>query len=138
MILIKQKSDILGTFASSLCLVHCIATPFIFIAQTCSATCCETAPVWWQFIDYMFLVISLFAILWSTKNTNINWIKPLLWLSWLTLLIVILNEKFGWFSLANFAIYIPAFSLIILHLYNRKHCKCNIDKCCVNEKSKIH
>ncbi len=134
MILIKQKPDTFGTLASSLCLIHCVATPFLFIAQTCSTTCCETAPIWWQSIDYIFLVISFFAIYWSTQTTSINWIKPLLWLSWISLLMVIVNEKLKWFPLVEAIIYIPAFVLMILHLYNKKYCKCSTDTCCTNEK----
>jgi len=133
MILIKQKSDILGTIVSSLCLIHCIATPFLFITQTSTATCCDGPPSWWKFIDYFFLTISFIAIYWSTKTTTIKWIKPLLWLSWFALLIVIMNEKLGIFPLAEAVIYIPAFALMILHLYNKKHCNCSTDKCCVNE-----
>ena len=37
-----------------LCLVHCIATPFIFITQACTASCCAESPIWWQSIDYVF------------------------------------------------------------------------------------
>jgi len=133
MISINQKPDILGTFASSLCLIHCVATPFIFIAQSCTATCCEAAPIWWKPIDYIFLVISFFAIYWSTKTTTIIWIKPMLWLSWLGLASIILNEKLELIPLAESAIYFPAIALVILHLYNRKYCKCETDKCCVNE-----
>jgi len=133
MFLIKQKSDILGTFASSLCLLHCIATPFLFIAKAGSVSCCDITLTWWKFIDYFFLVISFLAIFWSTTTTNIGWIKPSLWLSWFILLIVVLNEKFEFFPLAEIAIYIPAFALIILHLYNKKHCNCSADKCFINE-----
>ena len=133
MISIKQKPDVLGTLASTLCLLHCIATPFFFIAQTCSATCCDVTPIWWQIIDYIFLTISFFAIYWSTKTTTINWIKPALWLSWFALLVVIFNEKIELFLLPKFAIYFPAFALMILHLFNKKYCKCRNDKCCTNE-----
>lgn len=134
MIILKEKPDVWGTFASSLCLIHCIATPLIFIAQSCSVTCCEATPVWWKSIDYIFLAVSFFAVFWSTKTTNIKHIKPLMWLSWLTLTTVILNEKFEVLPLPESAIYIPALGLIILHLYNKKYCKCVDDKCCVNEK----
>ncbi|MDB2606230.1 MerC domain-containing protein [Zobellia sp.] len=133
MIVLKQKSDLLGTFASSLCLVHCIATPFLFIAQAGAASCCDTPPAWWKFMDYFFLAISFFAIYWSTKTTTIKWISPTLWLSWTVLASLILNEKLELFSIPEVVVYIPAIALVILHLYNRKHCKCNTDKCCVNE-----
>lgn len=134
MIFVAQRSDILGAFASVLCLIHCIATPFIFIAQASTVSCCNAVPAWWKLIDYIFLTISFFAIYWTSKTTTINFIKPLLWLSWFALLTVILNERFGWFPLAESAIYIPAFSLVILHLYNKKYCKCGTDKCCVDER----
>lgn len=133
MIQIKQKPDLLGTYASSLCLIHCLATPFVFIAQTGVAACCTTTPEWWKFLDFIFLVISFFAIYWSTKTTTITWVKPMLWVSWFALLIVILNEKLAMFPLAEWVIYVPALALIILHLYNRKHCKCKIDTCCANQ-----
>lgn len=133
MILIKQRSDILGTFASSLCLMHCVATPFLFMAQASSVTFSSGPPTWWKFMDYIFLAISFFAIYWTTKTTTIKWIKPMLWLSWGVLLAIILNEKLELFFLPEAIIYIPSIALVILHLYNRKHCKCSTDTCCANE-----
>ena len=135
MILKIKKPDSIGALASTLCLIHCVATPFIFIVQSCAITCCKAAgiPSWWGFIDYFFLVISFFAVYRSTQTTAKNWIKPLLWLSWSALFIIIVNEKAAWFSLSEQAIYFPAFMLITLHLYNKKHCQCNTTKCCTNE-----
>jgi hypothetical protein len=133
MIFIKQKSDSIGAIASTLCLMHCIATPFIFIAQTCSMVCCDKAPIWWSFIDYFFLVISFFAVYRSTQTTSSYWIKPFLWLSWSVFFIIIVNEKTAWFPLSEQAVYFPALTLIVLHLYNKKYCQCNTTKCCTNE-----
>ncbi len=133
MILIKQKPDNIGAIASSLCLIHCISTPFIFIAQSCSMVCCNKAPAWWTFIDYFFLVISFFSIYQSTQTTSSSWIKPFLWLSWGMLFIIIMNEKMAWFPLSEFAVYFPAITLILLHLYNKKYCQCKTTKCCTNE-----
>lgn len=133
MIFTNQKSDNLGVLTSTLCLIHCIATPFIFIVQSCSITCCDSAPTWWRFIDYFFLVISVIAIYYSTQTTTIKWMKPSLWLSWSLLFLIIVNEKVAWVSLHESFIYFPALSLIILHQYNKKYCKCNITKCCTNE-----
>jgi len=134
MIITSQKSDYIGALASSLCLIHCVATPLIFIAQTCTITCCEATPIWWKFIDYIFLAISFFAIIWSTKTTTITWVKPMLWTSWLALVALILNENLEILPLPEIAIYVPALALVILHLYNKKYCGCVDDKCCVNEK----
>jgi len=134
MIFTKYQSDNLGAISGTLCLIHCVATPFIFIVQSCSLTCCETAPVWWRFIDYFFLVISFFAVYQTTKNTTSLWIKPALWVSWSLLFLIILNEKLMWFPLSEYIIYFPALSLILLHIYNKKYCHCDINKCCANEK----
>lgn len=130
MIVLKQKSDLLGTYASTLCLIHCLATPLLFIAQSCTVTCCEATPVWWKSIDYLFLVISCLAIYWSTTATSLKWIKKALWLSWCALAFVIINEKVALLPLPEASIYIPAIALIGLHLYNRNYCKCNTATCC--------
>lgn len=134
MIITNQKSDNIGAIASALCLIHCIATPLLFIVQSCSLTCCSTSPVWWSSIDYFFLIISFFSVYSSTQNTSKNWIKPTLWISFSCLLTVIINEKFSLFYINDNFLYIPAISLITLHLYNRKYCKCDSNKCCSNER----
>lgn len=133
MTIINQKADSIGAISSALCLIHCIATPFIFIAQTSLSACCSATPSWWGFIDYLFLVISFFAVYHTSNATVSKWVKPSLWLSWGLLLFVIINEKVAWFSFSEYVIFIPTISLIILHLYNRKYCKCNVDKCCVHK-----
>ncbi|MDN6342319.1 MAG: MerC domain-containing protein, partial [Lactococcus lactis] len=112
---------------------HCVATPFLFIVQSCSIAGCSDTPVWWQIIDYIFLVISFFAVYRSTQTTVSKWIKPALWMSWGLLCFIIINEIIIWFSIPEYGIYIPAVALIVLHLYNRKYCHCNSNKCCIHE-----
>jgi len=126
------KPDILGALASSICLVHCIATPFIFIAQTCSATCCETSPSWWNWIDYLFLLISYFAVYQSTKNSLNSIIKYALWSSWALFSMTIINERLHFIHLPEYVKYIAGFLLVILHLYNLKYCQCKTDKGCIH------
>lgn len=129
---LSNRSDSIGAFASGLCLIHCIATPFIFIAQACTATCCADAPTWWVAIDYLFLGIAFFAIWWSARTTTKNWIKYALWVTWVVLFLVIVNERINFIHLPHAAIYLPALGLITLHLYNRKYCQCQDDGCCAN------
>lgn len=127
-----QKPDNIGAMASTLCMIHCLATPFIFIAQSCSATCCASAPSWWLWIDYFFLAISFFAVFRSAKTTSKKWMKSALWISWIALAIVILNERMVFIHLPKTVTYIVASALVILHLYNRKYCQCKTDTCCTN------
>jgi len=80
---LKINADLIGAGASTLCTIHCLATPFLFLASTCTKSCCSAAPSWWLWIDYAFLLISFFAIYKSTRITSKFWIKPTLWMSWI-------------------------------------------------------
>ena len=127
-----NNSDSIGALVSTLCLIHCLATPFIFVVQSCAASCCASAPAWWVFFDYLFLTISFFAILKSTKTTQSNFIKYALWSFWLLLLCLIVNESIGIFVLSKNILYFVAVILPSLHIYNLRYCKCNDNKCCIN------
>ena len=129
-----NKADNIGVLASSLCLIHCIVTPFIFIAQSCTASCCETSPLWWQWIDYGFLGISFFAVYRSTQTTSKNFMKPALWISWSILFISIINERLNFFMAPEMFMNVAAINLVILHLYNLKYCQCKNDQCCSHNK----
>lgn len=128
--LFKIKSDAIGALASGLCMIHCLATPFFFIASACSASCCNTAPLWWQWMDYFFLFISFFAIIQATRATKNEWVTYGLWTSWVALFLMIFNIKFGWVTLAENLKFIPAFTLVGLHLYNMRYCQCDKNECC--------
>ena len=125
----KINADKIGIMASSLCLIHCLATPFLFIAKACTATCCSDTPSWWKMIDYLFLVISFGAIYYATKNSSKIWVKVALWSSWIILLFTILNESFKIIPIPESFIYWPALSIVLLHLYNHRFCKCGDDGC---------
>ena len=125
-----KKSDTIGALSSGLCMIHCLATPFFFFATACSASCCSAAPSWWQWLDYFFLIVSFIAVNQSTKSTNSKFVKYGLWISWIGLFILILNAKFLWFHTSPNTKFIPAFSLIGIHLYNLRYHKCNTKECC--------
>lgn len=133
MILAKQKSDNIGVVASALCLVHCLATPLLFIAKSCTVTCCTGAPAWWRLIDVFFLVVSFFAVYHSAKNTSKQWVKPALWISLTALFFVVFNDNINLIHINNYLLYLPVIALILLHLYNRKYCQCDQDSCCSNQ-----
>ena len=82
---LKSKSDVIGAFASGLCMAHCITTPFLFIASACSASCCNTSPIWWQWLDYFFLFVSLFAVYQGSKSSTKLWVSSGLWVNWIVL-----------------------------------------------------
>ena len=125
-----KKSDAVGVISSGLCMIHCIATPFFFIAATCSTSCCDSAPVWWQWLDYFFLIVSFFAVSYSVKTAKSKGIVYGLWISWGALFLLILNAKFGWLNISENIKFIPAFSLIGFHLYNFWNRQCKTEGCC--------
>ena len=122
--------DSIGIIASTLCTIHCIVTPFIFIAKACTATCCSDAPSWWLMIDYLFLIISFMAIFFISKNLTIKWLKNAFWISWIVLLFTIANHSINIIYLHKNFIYIPSILIVILHFYNLQFCKCQNETCC--------
>ncbi|QMU64059.1 MAG: MerC family mercury resistance protein [Flavobacteriaceae bacterium] len=125
-----NSPDTFGTLASVLCVVHCLATPLLFLVHSCSISHCKTTPVWWKSLDYFFLTISFFAIYRSAQTTSKNFMKYALWTSWAILFILIINEKMQWASITEIATYCTAFTLAGLHIYNLNYCQCKTDNCC--------
>ena len=126
------QADYIGAAASSLCLIHCLATPLLFVAQAGSVTVSEHGhgPLWWGLIDISLLFLSLIAIYRAVRLTSKQWMKYTMVISWIALAFIIFNEKLEGFHLPHEAIYIPAISLVFLHLYNKKYCQCKDDACC--------
>ena len=122
---LKINSDLIGALASTLCTIHCFATPFIFLASTCARDCCNGAPTWWLWIDYGFLIISFFAVYQSTKTTSKYWIKPALWICWGALFTFIYIEQNTQLFLSDYYKYLAALLLASVHIYNLKFCQCN-------------
>jgi len=120
-----KESDLFGAATSTLCMIHCIATPFIFLAQANHTSCGELGPWWWHTIDYIFLLVAFVAIYYTHKSTSITWVIPVMYISWLMLALVVVNAKVNLLPLPGLMIYLPACSLIFLHIYNRKYCNCS-------------
>lgn len=131
--ILHNNSDKLGAISSTICAIHCMATPFLFVAKSCSvATHCAQTPIWWKAVDVLFLVVSFVAIYFSAKNSSNSLVKKGLWVSWIVLALIITNDFSHIINLPHWLIYIPAVNLIILHIYNLKYCQCKTDKCCTN------
>ncbi|MDA9317957.1 MerC domain-containing protein, partial [Flavobacteriaceae bacterium] len=106
-----KKPDTIGSIVSSLCVVHCLLTPLLFAAQSFTATQNNLVPFWLKNLDYVFISISLIAVYKSTEKSTNNLTKSGLWISWIILFILILNEKLGWIELDEIVTYLAAFTL---------------------------
>ena len=129
--LIIKYSDYVGASASGLCLIHCIATPILFLSQASLISIGNEMLFLWQSLNFLFLAISFIAIYYSVQNSCNSYVKILFFLNWLILSALILIELFEILSIAEFYTYIAAISLSILHIYNLNYCRCEDDDCCV-------
>ena len=79
----RYDSDVIGILSGSLCLIHCIVTPVIFMSQLFSTAYGNEAPLWWGTVDILFLIISFIAIYYTVTNTNRKWVTYMCWTCWL-------------------------------------------------------
>lgn len=115
-------TDTVGIASSTLCLIHCVATPFIFAVSTCAHSGCSDSPVWWRGFDFFFLVISFIAVYFSARHSHSPVVTGGLYGSFALLALILINHSFGIFQLPHELIYIPAVLLIGFHIYNRWCC----------------
>lgn len=108
-----NKADLIGILSSSICLVHCVATPLLiaFVAGFI------TNPI----IKYLFLIISFVSIFKATENVTSKKISLLLWISfWGFLFSTLFQEEYEWLHYSG---YLFAILIIIGHILNIKHCR---------------
>ena len=127
--LVLNNSDTIGIFTSLICSIHCFATPILFVAQSGFASA-DIQPIWWESINYLFIVFSFAAVYYSVRNTSKKIMKPMLWICWLFFTTIILNEIIGIVEILELFSYVSAFSLAFAHTYNLRYCQCEDGECC--------
>tara|TARA_B100001121_G_scaffold60306_1_gene53044 strand:+ start:160 stop:546 length:387 start_codon:yes stop_codon:yes gene_type:complete len=120
--------DNIGATFSTLCVIHCFATPFLFITQSYMLV----VPGWWQALNYIFLSLSFFAVYKTSQNSSNQIVKTLLFVFWGILASLLISEEFELFHLPEFITYLTGLTLAGLHIYNKKYCQCVDDECCVD------
>jgi len=121
------NSDAFGVLACTLCLIHCIATPFIIISFNYSNIEQLASPIWWKSLDYIFLIISLIMVYFSVQTTSKSSMKYFFWFGWGLLFAMIMNEKAELLNLPEYMTYASALLLAGIHFYNLKYCQCKND-----------
>ena len=130
-----KHPDTVGAINSSLCVAHCFATPFLFLTQAqTSLVELSSVPLWWQLLNYVFIIVSFFAVKRTVKNSSNELVKSLLWVSWVLLSALILNEEFEIMHMPELLTYFAGISLASLHIYNLKYCQCDDEECCAGKK----
>ena len=104
--------------SSGLCLIHCLAVPVLVILQKASH---DLAHMHWM--DIPFVVVSLVAVYFSSKNAHTSWVKYSMWGAWVAFAAGILLEHYSdiFFILGLVA----SGYLVFLHAFNyhtNRHC----------------
>ena len=120
--------DNIGATFSTLCVIHCFATPILFVTQSYMLV----VPGWWQALNYVFLLLSFFAVYKTSQNSSNQIVKILLYIFWGILATLLISEQFELFHLPEFITYSTGLTLAGLHIYNKKYCQCDDEECCIN------
>ena len=126
-----KNSDNLGILSSSLCLIHCFVTPFIYMSFASLFNQNDFLYSSWKGINIIFIVFSLIAVNRSTKKTTSKIIKPIFWFSWCFLFFVLFNEEVKFIELPELVSYLCALNLAGIHVYNLNFCGCKDENCCI-------
>lgn len=126
---VPLNSDNIGMVSSTLCLIHCMATPFIFLVESCARACCASTPAWWKSIDLLFLFISSIAVYYAVKGTQKIWLKISFIAIWGALCLFVANEFLQFMTLPREMLYATTLPLILLHFYNKYYGQCH-PACC--------
>lgn len=126
-----KNSDNLGFLSSIVCFIHCLITPFFYITFAGIFNQNEFIIYSWKGINAIFLFVSLIAVNRSTKKTKSKIIKPIFWISWSFLFLILLNEEVNLIDLPELLSYISALNLAGLHVYNLNFCGCKDENCCI-------
>ena len=108
-----NKADLIGILSSSICLVHCVATPLLIVFGAGFITN--------PFFKYLFLIISFVSIFKATENITSKKISLLLWISfWGFLFSTLFQEECEWLHYPGYF-----FSILIItgHILNINYCK---------------
>ncbi|AFL82680.1 MerC mercury resistance protein [Belliella baltica DSM 15883] len=128
-----QSADLMGISASLLCLIHCLVFPvFISLGFIFSPSenhihdhNHEHVHFDWHILDYLFILLAIWAVYNAVKSTQSKSIKIALWIAVSIFSIgVILHEIFDWMIIISF---LSSVGLVIIHVINWKfHRKCNV------------
>ncbi|MGB0863849.1 MAG: MerC domain-containing protein [Saprospiraceae bacterium] len=127
---LQNNSDLIGMISSGLCLIHCLAMPFVLGWYTFSEHAHHDhvghvhahASVGGFNWDYFFILLALVAVLFSTRgHAASTLVKSLLWVFFAMFAIGIGFEAFGvFFQILG---YTASLGLIATHWINYRECR---------------
>jgi MerC mercury resistance protein len=112
------KSDYIGILSAGLCLVHCILLPIFFAMRSINFEHEVEGGFKW---DYVFLVLSFYAVYHSAKHSPSALIKKVLWGLFSILTACIFLESIS--EIFEYLIILASLGLVAVHFVNLRHCQ---------------
>ncbi len=121
---LTSKADYIGITGSLLCIIHCLATPILLLTVNFAH---ESLKVGYLSLDYVFIVVNIFAVYHATKHAHSVVIKRALW-SFLVLFTacLLLEEVSETFEYIGYA---ASLGLVVTHLINIRTHHHNHEEC---------
>ncbi|MCU0392616.1 MAG: MerC domain-containing protein [Thermoflexibacter sp.] len=112
------KADYLGMLSAGLCLIHCVLLPIVFAWRAVNFEHDVEGIFKW---DYIFLVISFYAVYQAAKTTISPIIRWALWASFILLTTSIILESYA--EVFEYIIIFASVCLVIIHFFNLRYCQ---------------
>lgn len=110
---LTKDSNYVGIVSATLCVVHCILTPFLVVLVS--------KYEWWGNLTFVFLTIGLGAVIAATRDKPPAHILILIWGGYFLLTLFVILE--GYWSLAEPLSYVASLILVMGHILNIRYCK---------------
>ena len=114
----KLKSDYIGILSAGLCLIHCILLPIFFAMRAIDFEHEVEGIFKW---DYVFLILSFYAVYHSAKHSHSALIKKILWVFFSVLAVCVFLE--GISEIFEYLIILVSMGLVAVHFVNLRHCQ---------------
>jgi hypothetical protein len=116
----SQKADYIGITGSVLCLIHCIATPFLLLTSSVLREN-NTIQAGFLSLDYVFIGVNIVAVYFATRHQTIPAIRMALWCFLVLFTVALLLEDRS--PVFEYLGYAASLGLVTTHLANIRYCR---------------
>lgn len=107
-----KKYDLLGIGSSILCLIHCFITPAFLASQSVLISWGNE----WEYMDYLFVFLSLVAVYYASHHAHFSLIGIMLWVFYIMFLAsMIFHHEY---PALKYLAYASSIVLAVTHIVN--------------------
>lgn len=115
--LLSTKADYIGITGSVLCILHCLASPFLLMTSALVAN--DTVRVGYLGLDYLFIGINIAAVYHATRHNTPALLKKALWFFLGLFSVSLLFEEID--PIFEYIAYAASAGLVFTHLLNIRY-----------------